>query len=193
MKSPQEQSCPADQGPNDGQQATGKTTEHTWSCPARGFPAGYMGCWQRLQTADGHGRIGFPTHTHRPEGGHRDCSPKTFGTTRVLHFRLVPLPPATLPIFEASFDGLVTNDKFCLSRSAHLQLSHWRLALSQRLSGTAPSVYPLTQLVGSGGIDEAAPVDRSSPVPGNPRRPTSVGPRLSAVTAVGSRINRSSE
>ena len=101
--------------------------------------------------------------------------------------------PPRLPIFEASFDGLVTNDKFCLSRSAHLQLSHWRLALSQRLSGAAPSVYPLTQLVGSGGIDEAAPVDRSSPVPGNPRRPTSVGPRLSAVTAVGSRINRSSE
>jgi hypothetical protein len=35
-------------------------------------------------------------------------------------------------VFKILFNGLITNDKFCMSRTARLQLSHWRLPRSAR-------------------------------------------------------------
>ena len=34
--------------------------------------------------------------------------------------------------FKVFFNGLITNDKFCMSRTARLKLSHWRLPRSAR-------------------------------------------------------------
>ena len=36
------------------------------------------------------------------------------------------------PIMQPIFNGLITNDKFCLSRTARLHLSWWRLPRSAR-------------------------------------------------------------
>jgi hypothetical protein len=58
-------------------------------------------------------------------------------------FRIMPIPadPASdLVVIEAHLfrglkiflNGLITNDKFCLSRRARLQLSWWRLPRSAR-------------------------------------------------------------
>jgi hypothetical protein len=59
------------------------------------------------------------------------------------HERDVPVPSSPVAnfiitqthlfgCFKILFNGLITNDKFCLSRTARLQLSYWRLPRSAR-------------------------------------------------------------
>jgi len=43
---------------------------------------------------------------------------------------------------EGQFNGTITNDKFCMSRAGHLQLSWWRLPRSLRLPATRQTSYP---------------------------------------------------
>src|SRR6266576_6368977 len=49
----QDQSIPSDQPPDDGDDATSKTTQHTWARTLRGGATGHMRLGQGLQTADG--------------------------------------------------------------------------------------------------------------------------------------------
>src|SRR5262245_12145167 len=78
-------------------------------------------------------------------------------------------------VFEAILNGLVTNDKFCLSRSARLHLSHWHLPVCRRLGPVAQEVYPAHQRVGVGGYtNEASQMAGPPPVCGKVRRPASV-------------------
>ena len=45
---------------------------------------------------------------------------------------LVVIQSHVFGVFKILFNGLITNDKFCLSRTARLQLSYWRLPRSAR-------------------------------------------------------------
>ncbi len=45
---------------------------------------------------------------------------------------------------QACVNGLITNDKFCMSRTARLQLSHWRLPRSARQTSRAGVESPVT-------------------------------------------------
>src|SRR6266581_10306 len=62
----QDQSIPSDQPPDDGDDATSKTTQHTWARTLRGGATGHMRLGQGLQTADGQGRINLASHADRP-------------------------------------------------------------------------------------------------------------------------------
>ena len=46
--------------------------------------------------------------------------------------------------FKDLLNGLITNDKFCMSRTARLQLSHWRLPRSARQTSRAGVESPVT-------------------------------------------------
>jgi hypothetical protein len=41
-------------------------------------------------------------------------------------------PQELLGIMEGDFNGTITSDKFCLSRSVELRLTWWRRPLTQR-------------------------------------------------------------
>src|SRR5689334_10922269 len=77
-------------------------------------------------------------------------------------------------------NGLITNDKFCLSRTAHLPLGYCRLPdhLKQVLSLT--SGYASTQDVSSrqGGPHETTPVEDHTPICSTSRCPAPLGPSL---------------
>lgn len=45
---------------------------------------------------------------------------------------LVLIQSQVFPVGEILFNGLITNDKFCMSRTARLQLSYWRMPRSAR-------------------------------------------------------------
>src|SRR5260370_37464012 len=102
--------------------------------------------------------------------GARDVLPPALDAVRIGQPILGPAQ-LVLGVLEAIFNGLVTNDKFCLSRPARLHLSHWHRPLCQRLSDAVPRVYPAHHYGGVGGCtDEAPPVADPSPVRGNARR-----------------------
>jgi len=65
----------------------------------------------------------------------------------------VPIPGGEAPHFvilqadlfaslEAFLNGIITNDKFCMSRAGRLQLRWWRLPRSLRLPAPPQTVYP---------------------------------------------------
>jgi len=58
------------------------------------------------------------------------------------HFRLIEAQ--VFGGFQVLFNGLITNDKFCMSRTARLQLSHWRLPRSARQTSRAGVESPVT-------------------------------------------------
>jgi hypothetical protein len=62
----QDQSIPADQQANNGDDASRKTTEHAWTRTLCRFATSHMGLWQCLQTAHGQIRIDLSTHAHHP-------------------------------------------------------------------------------------------------------------------------------
>jgi hypothetical protein len=47
-------------------------------------------------------------------------------------------------VFKLSLNGLITNDKFCMSRTARLQLSWWRLPRNARQTISAGVESPVT-------------------------------------------------
>jgi hypothetical protein len=47
----------------------------------------------------------------------------------------------------AQFNGLITNDKFCMSRTARLQLSWWRLPRSARQTSSEGVQSPVEENV----------------------------------------------
>ena len=71
------------------------------------------------------------------------------------HERAVPVPGRptanlilvqthVFRVFKILVNGLITNDKFCMSRTARLQLSHWRLPRSARQTSRAGVESPVT-------------------------------------------------
>jgi hypothetical protein len=66
------------------------------------------------------------------------------------------------------FNGLITNDKFCMIRTGKLKLNHWRLPLRRRKVVPGKKVYSAQQITECGG-DHETPVDdspRGERVPG---------------------------
>ena len=47
-----------------------------------------------------------------------------------------------LLLIDAGFNGTITNDKFCMSRTGRLRLSWWRLPLMARETVTQAVEYP---------------------------------------------------
>jgi hypothetical protein len=48
----------------------------------------------------------------------------------------------TIQQLKAVLNGIITNDKFCMSRAGRLQLSWWRLPRSLRLPAAPQTIYP---------------------------------------------------
>ena len=69
---------------------------------------------------------------------------------------------------EGQFNGLITNDKFCMSRTARLQLSHWRLPRSARQTSRAGVKSPVTgnteEYLPQQETHEETTMDRSAPL-----------------------------
>jgi hypothetical protein len=64
-------------------------------------------------------------------------------------------------IAEHFFNGLITNDKFCMTRTGQLRLNHWRRPLRLRASDTGQKVYSASEESDCGGSHET-PVENSS-------------------------------
>jgi len=67
-----------------------------------------------------------------------------------------------LAFLNAGFDGLITNDKFCFVRTAHLQLNWWRrpLRLRQAQSPVDATFWEKGNL--PGGTDETGVADSAT-------------------------------
>ena len=93
------------------------------------------------------------------------------------------------PLFEpvdAPFDGLFTNDKFCLSRFGQLSLTWWRYPLRLRGGHSDPQTASLGEVTHWGGSHETA-VAHSPAGVRPPRRAATLGPRVSGDPGVGGR------
>ncbi len=66
----------------------------------------------------------------------------TIPANETAHFILIQTESLTgLQVF---FNGLITNDKFCMSRTTRLQLSWWRLPRNARQTISAGVESPVT-------------------------------------------------
>jgi len=75
-------------------------------------------------------------------------------------------------------NGLITNDKFCMTRTGQLQLNHWRRPLRLRASDIEQKVYSASEESECGGSHET-PVENLSGSTGIPQRTEPMGPSLS--------------
>jgi len=62
--------------------------------------------------------------------------------------------PMAFHITEHLFNGIITNDKFCMSRSVRLKLTWWRRPLHSRTAKAGEIVYPSGETSRRGGIHE---------------------------------------
>ena len=83
------------------------------------------------------------------------------------------------------FNGLITNDKFCMSRAVRLKLTWSRRPLRLRRPSTGESTYPLNENNRCGGADET-PMANSSKSAAETGRATPMGPSLPTPSAMGS-------
>ena len=77
-------------------------------------------------------RLGLAADTHQPQRGHRDDQPQACRALRIGHAGRLPLPASALGQLEPALNGLITNDKFCVTRFGQLRLDWWRRPLRQR-------------------------------------------------------------
>ena len=96
---------------------------------------------------------------------------RAYGAKDVSRLRLL-LPHHAGP---CALDGLVTNDKFCVTRLACLTLASSRYRAWQRHA--PPSGYPSTKVGFCGGCNET-PLEYSSPDDCVARRATALGPSV---------------
>jgi hypothetical protein len=61
-------------------------------------------------------------------------------------------------VFLPHFNGLITNDKFCMVRTGKLKLNHWRLPLKRRIGIPGEKVYSAQKVMECGG-DHETPLD----------------------------------
>jgi hypothetical protein len=59
-------------------------------------------------------------------------------------------------VAEHFFNGLITNDKFCMVRTGKLRLSHWRLPLKRRIGTAEQKEYSAQQEIVCGGNHETS-------------------------------------
>ena len=84
---------------------------------------------------------------------------------------------------KGAFNGLITNDKFCLTRYGQLQLSWSRYVCYLHGKAKRASVYPADEHAHLGGTDEtpvADPPHHDAPC----QRPAALGSRLSEPSAM---------
>ena len=81
-------------------------------------------------------------------------------------------------IAEGLLNGLITNDKFCMTRTGQLQLNHWRRPLRLRAPDTEQRVYSASEESECGGSHET-PVENLSGSTGIPERTEPMGSGLS--------------
>jgi hypothetical protein len=81
-------------------------------------------------------------------------------------------------VAESLLNGLITNDKFCMTRTGQLRLNHWRRPLRLRTSDTEQMVYSASEESECGGSHET-PVENPSGSTGISKRPEPMGPSLS--------------
>jgi hypothetical protein len=101
---------------------------------------------------------------------------------RVADLRL----PDAERVFELAvcdLNGLITNDKFCLSRPGRLKLSWSRRPMRMRDLPTNVTIYPSDETVPRGGKHEAI-VDQASERTRIARRGAALGSRLSTPSAM---------
>ena len=87
---------------------------------------------------------GAPLCAHRYEIGesHQHQGDVPVPTDKAPHF--IVIQAQVFGVGKILFNGLITNDKFCMSRTARLQLSHWRLPRSARQTSRAGVESPVT-------------------------------------------------
>src|SRR5262249_47985053 len=61
-----------------------------------------------------------------------------------------------LELVEDLLNGVITNDKFCLTRQGHLQLTWWRFPLRRRGEAARRDVAAPVEAAQRGGSDETA-------------------------------------
>lgn len=91
---------------------------------------------------------------------------------------------------EDDFNGLITNDKFCLTRTGQLRLSHWRRPLRLRATTCVQKVYSDSEKSESGGNHET-PVEDFTRKTGISERTAPLGSSLSP--GIGDRLLQRSE
>jgi hypothetical protein len=92
--------------------------------------------------------------------------------------------PLTVHPTEGALNGLITNDKFCLSRTGRLTLTWSRRPLRLQDHPTGNTAYPSDGSTHRGGTNET-PVEHSPRTKTGLRRATSVGSGLPVPPAMG--------
>jgi hypothetical protein len=117
----------------------------------------------------------------QPPEAEEDDQEEPIQTRAVRDHGAFEVPAAPLEILEGRFNGLITNDKFCLSRHVRLKLTWSRYPLRLRLCARASGAYLPGESahVGThrGGSYETT---MAHPSPDTPPvgRATTLGPRL---------------
>ena len=110
--------------------------------------------------------------------------PHHFGQARsVSEVGVLEIEAPRLQATEQRFNGLITNDKFCLTRRGRLALSWWRRPLRLRDRPVAVA-YLHEDPVHRGGAYEAV-MARAPTTAGEPGRGAAVGSGLPAPAALG--------
>jgi hypothetical protein len=74
------------------------------------------------------------TEENNPDVGQTSGNQDAGEPLRVCDMALVQMESAAFVVGEEGFDGMITNDKFCLTRNGELELSWWRRPLRLRES-----------------------------------------------------------
>lgn len=82
-----------------------------------------QGGGEEIEGTLGRVRLGLAANTHQPQARRARW---------IGHAGRLPLPAAALGQLEPALNGLITNDKFCVSRFGQLRLDWWRRPLRQR-------------------------------------------------------------
>src|ERR671910_3272025 len=107
------------------------------------------------------------------------CNPKT------LRFRVLPEPPVSADPREEPLNGLITNDKFCLTRPGQLRLSWPRARGGLRGPGRPQRPGEVTRRGEEHAAAAATHLARSAHRRADRDRPAALGSGLPAPPAVG--------
>jgi hypothetical protein len=126
----------------------------------------------------GSGQMGQP-----PEA-EKDDQQQPIQTRSIRDDRAFQIPATAFEILEGRFNGLFTNDKFCLSRFGQLSLTWWRYPLRLRGRHSDLQTASLGEVAHQGGSHETAVAH--SPADVRPsRRAATLGPRIAGDPGVG--------
>lgn len=103
---------------------------------------------------------------------------------RVAQMALVQLKSPAFLVRKESFNGLITNDKFCLSRARRLPLAWSRRPLRLRCQEAGTLAYPPDEHAHRGGIDETS-MENSPSLETSAGWAAALGPGLPASSAMG--------